>query len=188
MKCLKCPQDALPGKALCAACFERHNQKESQVQSEEWVEEQLKRTRHKQRARTKTQENISLKGEMQNAFMRAAPFMIILGALFMWGTWYIRSGGFHFVSMKSATKQGSQSSISIEHSDQEAKLGTSGMERLADESIAAVESATEDDLNTEDLSSGAVTIETPTPTPTPTATPTMTPTATPTVTPTSAPA
>ena len=44
IKCLKCENDALDGKALCKDCFERHEHQLQAEESEDWINEQLKTT------------------------------------------------------------------------------------------------------------------------------------------------
>ncbi len=45
MKCLKCPDDALPNKALCAACYVKHERQQSYQNSDEWLNRTLDTTR-----------------------------------------------------------------------------------------------------------------------------------------------
>jgi hypothetical protein len=47
MKCLKCSQDTLPGKALCAECFAVHEARESYQKTGEWINSTLDATRDK---------------------------------------------------------------------------------------------------------------------------------------------
>lgn len=45
MKCLKCPEDALSGKALCFKCYQEHEQLQSYQKTAAWLNETLDATR-----------------------------------------------------------------------------------------------------------------------------------------------
>ncbi len=45
MKCLKCPEDALSGKALCFRCYKEHEQQQSYQSTDEWLNQTLDTTR-----------------------------------------------------------------------------------------------------------------------------------------------
>ena len=45
MKCLKCPEDALPDKALCAACYAKYAHQQSYQMTDEWLNQTLDATR-----------------------------------------------------------------------------------------------------------------------------------------------
>jgi hypothetical protein len=179
MKCLKCDNDALSGKALCAACFEIHQTTAETVGSEEWIEKKLKETRAKASQRRIAKEKPSFQADLQNAFVRVAPIMICFGAVVIFASWFMNNGGFRFTRSPkpaaSAPPKGKD------------EFGTGGMAEIADEAQAAADQApvpTEAPSTNEGGSNAESDWRNSEPTPTPTDTPTQTPTETPTNTPT----
>jgi hypothetical protein len=182
MKCLKCDNDVLPGKALCAACFSAHQANVAQVGSDEWVNQKLKETREKARQRQGHGERPSLKTDLQNAFLKLAPVLIGCGALAIFASWFIRSGGVQFARYsppKAAHQDPNAQPTSISN------LGTEGVEHIANQAVVAADAVPTPAESTtrgfEDQRPWNDQIDTPTATPT--STPTETPTETPTQTP-----
>jgi hypothetical protein len=183
MKCLKCDNDALAGKALCAACFSIHQARTEKLDSEEWINRKLKETRAKARERQHSDEKPSFKAELQNTFVRVAPVLIGMGALVIFASWFFQSGGFRFVRYKPAgVVQQAALPTSI------SKMGTEGVEKIADQAVVAADVVPTPVDSAESGGDGqrGWSAQIDTPTPTPTETPTNTPTNTPTITPTPA--
>jgi hypothetical protein len=180
MKCLKCDNDALAGKALCAECFARHQSRAETVGSDEWTERKLKETRLKATERRNARTGgPSLQSDLQNVFLRVAPIIICIGGFVIFFSWFVNSGGFRLVrtSKKAAVAQPTGGAND---------MGTSGMQEIADKTIKEAElvPTPSDSEASNDGYSAPVEVPTETPIDTPTATPTDTPTDTPTATPT----
>lgn len=179
MKCLKCDNDALAGKALCAACFSVHQSRNQKLDSEEWINQQLKETRAKARERRHHDEKPSFKTELQNTFVRVAPVLIGFGVVVIFASWFIQSGGFRFVRYK---PRGAAQPPALATST--SKMGTEGVEEVAENAVVAADAVpTPADSvkgGSNDQRGWDEAFNTPTPTTTPTDTPTNTPTDTPT--------
>lgn len=178
MKCLKCDNDALGGKALCAECFAAHQSRSETVGSDEWTERKLKETRVKAAQRRASKPGPSLQNDIQSAFLRVAPIIICLGSFVIFFSWFVNNGGFRIVRTpkKAATLRPTGGADD---------MGTSGMQEISDNAIKEAEPAPTPSDDDESGGQYAAPVEVPTETPvdTPTTTPTQTPTDTPTGTP-----
>lgn len=182
MQCLKCSEEALPGKALCVSCFSRHERTARESASDEWIEQKLKATREGQKARASRHTQPSLKTELQNVFMRVAPMIIIVGGVSIWATWFYRNGGFSFGTAVSPNGSPFNSASISGTPAVDSELGTSGMAGVGNRAASGLEPPKEVGSGFGKPNSEAIPMDTATPTPT--STPTHTPTTTPTITPT----
>ncbi len=94
MQCLRCPNEAIPGKALCASCFADHQEKLEFEGSDEWVEEQLATTRDESRGQQR--EARGAETSPQSLVLTLAPALLALGGLTMLSVWFVNNVGFKF--------------------------------------------------------------------------------------------
>ena len=193
MQCLRCSNEALVGKALCAQCLSRYQSQREVEQSEEWVQEQLQNTRRNIRKIGGNQK--SLAEEFQAAMTKLAPLIVVVFVLVAAGPYLFRS---KVRPIPIKTPKSSASGVAV-------KGDTAGQGSSASETPNDSETPTDDEQGDsepgesdtptpeadvqptsvveEAVVTTPVLVESPTSTPTetPTATPTETPTATPTI-------
>lgn len=106
MQCLRCVNEAIPGKALCASCFAVHQKNLEFEGSDEWVEQKLETTRNESRGRQRGAQGPETTA--QGLVLTLAPALLALGALTMFSVWFINNVGFNFTpTPESKQSQGS---------------------------------------------------------------------------------
>jgi hypothetical protein len=183
MQCLRCTNEAIPGKALCASCFAAHQKNLEFEGSEEWVEQQLAATRNESRERK--QEVQGPETSTQGLVLTLAPALLILGGLTMFSVWFVNNVGFKFTpTADSKQSQGTESGPSKGTTDGSA--ANSAEQPPPSQNKQAPAAPAEDSRDNPDYK---VSEPTPTRIPEPSATPTSTanPTSTPTPIPTESP-
>lgn len=80
IKCLKCDNEALEGKALCKECFEQHESQIEAEESEEWIKEQLEATRGGFRKKTREAQADVRKKKLFQLIVAGVCLTAVLGA------------------------------------------------------------------------------------------------------------
>jgi hypothetical protein len=94
MQCLRCSNEALPGKALCASCFAAHQKKAEFEETDEWVQQQLESTRSESRGRQR--EAKGSQTSLQSLTLTLAPALLAMGGLLMLSVWAVNNLSFSF--------------------------------------------------------------------------------------------
>lgn len=94
MQCLRCPNDAIPGKALCESCFAKHQKKAEFEETDDWVKQQLEETRNQSRERQR--ESSGGETSPQSLVLTLAPALLAMGGFLMFSVWAVRNWSFTF--------------------------------------------------------------------------------------------
>jgi cytoskeletal protein RodZ len=180
MQCLRCPNEALPGKALCASCFAAHQKKVEFEETDDWVKQQLEATRSQSRERDR--ESKGPETSAQGLVLRLAPALLAMGGLVMVFVYVMNNISFTFTpTPESEQAEGAPVGAAAKKQADLNKSPLKGPAPAAQKPISAPVAAAKapetDDRAWEEPAAP------PEPTPVPTTTPTSTPTATPTTTP-----
>jgi cytoskeletal protein RodZ len=180
MQCLRCPQEALPGRALCASCFAEHQKKIEFEETDDWVKQQLESTRNESRGRQR--ESKGPETSPQSLVLALAPALLVMGGLVMLSVWFLNSGGFTFtptpdsehiegvpVPVKKGAEQASGTS-----GNQPSPQGQAPAAQAPNSSGSARNEPRADDPIASESQPNDVEVFAPTPTSTPTTTPTAT--------------
>jgi len=178
MQCLRCSNDALQGKALCASCFADHQKKVEFEETDEWVKQQLEATRSESRDRQR--DSSGSETSPQSLILTLAPALLALGGFVMLSVWAMRNYSFSFTPTPESEQVEGVPVASSNKGAPAGKVGSSAPGRLSGSTRSA---AGRDDSESAQLQ----TPPTPTPLPTPTSTPIPTTTPEGTVTPDSTP-
>lgn len=176
MQCLRCSNEAVVGKALCAQCLAKNESKLNVEQSEEWVQEKLRSTRKNIRKIGADQKRLS--EEFQGAMTKLAPIIVGIFLLTALAPTLFKAKPLPAPSALPAPETLGDSNGVL--SADGGTLGARHAESVRNDSVIGEEGRSPETFLTAEPSL-AVSTETPTATPTetPTATPTETPTATP---------
>lgn len=94
MQCLRCENEALPGKALCAICFASHQKKVEFEETDDWVKQQLEATRNESRAKQRDAKGAQT--SPHSLVLTLAPALLALGGFVMFSVWAMRNMSFSF--------------------------------------------------------------------------------------------
>jgi hypothetical protein len=169
MRCLRCSNETLPGKALCASCFAAHQKKVELEETDEWVKQQLASTRSESRGRER--ETKGSETSLQSLILTLAPALLAMGGLIMFSTWALNNLSFTYTTNpESSSIPGALSTPSSKTPSQPNAFNQALPKQPP---ISAAQTPQENREAQVQLASQTLT-------PQPTATPTNTPTATPT--------
>lgn len=180
MQCLRCSNEAIPGKALCASCFAAHQKNIEFEETDEWVNQQLESTRSESRGRQR--EAKGPQTSLHSLTLTLAPALLALGGLIMLSVWVVNNVSFTFTPNPEPEQNQGGPSASVGKGPGQPHPGSPTSPKLA--APAAQPPQQNNGMQTS--------LGSPTPAPQPTATQqatatpvyTGTPTSTPTVTPT----
>ncbi len=175
MQCLRCQNEALPGKALCSTCFASHQKKAEFEGTDDWVKQQLDATRTESRARQR--ESKGPETSPHSLIMTLAPALLLMGGLVMASVWFLRNVSFSFSpTPESEQAQGAPGRAPTNGTAAASSPGQPQAARAPGASGAQQSQPSRGD----DTSNGASDFQESAPQTIPTITPTSTPTATPT--------
>lgn len=179
MQCLRCPNDAIPGKALCESCFAKHQKKAEFEETDDWVKQQLEATRTQSRERQR--ESKGAETSPHSLILTLAPALLAMGGFLMFSVWALRNWTFTFTPTPDSDQAQGVPVVAVQKGAQPASANPPGFggSAGASQSHGSSRGFSADNSPSGQAQAAPPPIPTSTPQPTPSASPTVTPDVTP---------